>query len=503
MEINTPPPSSLRPFTTQQYSQGQSMSNRFTFKIHLDPFAGATASPEHVAVLMNDFHSATASSPGWVHACIVFSTSVSSDSVRVTGIIPQKLISSESLANTMDNGFHIAPNAENDLCATPKHCKSIRKTRHSTQTFCIQEKPRHSFTDTRKWNNSSHASKLNTTTHDSTHPMSLWCNNAHKQHQFARVDMNHNPHGETGSIATNHASNACSTLERVDIVFILLVIGLTLFGYTCLYNRVSRDVIDPPRINRKQSDSIHLSRQHTRYTHHASTAQSMRKSNKDLYNPVKQSQETQNYTQIIGSIATALCGLFVSQSRTFKVFSFIAFNLLISGRAQYINCTGDDHDTGVAPPCRRKTTSCDQGNATIDCIIDCIGYVYGACVFADIYGGSGSLFINCHGEDACNSAQIHGGAGPLFINCRGYAACQGAQIHSANTPTIIDARGDDSLFAASIWCHTTEYCDITSRGNWSLNEASIYANVVNGTKLFVNATGESALQDTIIRCPID
>eukprot|EP01083_Nonionella_stella_P216781 778825_1 len=324
MEINTPPPSSLRPFTTQQYSQGQSMSNRFTFKIHLDPFAGATASPEHVAVLMNDFHSATASSPGWVHACIVFSTSVSSDSVRVTGIIPQKLISSESLANTMDNGFHIAPNAENDLCATPKHCKSIRKTRHSTQTFCIQEKPRHSFTDTRKWNNSSHASKLNTTTHDSTHPMSLWCNNAHKQHQFARVDMNHNPHGETGSIATNHASNACSTLERVDIVFILLVIGLTLFGYTCLYNRVSRDVIDPPRINRKQSDSIHLSRQHTRYTHHASTAQSIQTRIKALYEPIIQYQGS-TYIQSLGSVVAALFGGFVSKSHTFKLFLFLSF----------------------------------------------------------------------------------------------------------------------------------------------------------------------------------
>eukprot|EP01083_Nonionella_stella_P185785 678399_1 len=86
IEINTAPtPSSLRPFKTQHYFQGQShrdcssMSNRFTFKIHLDPFAGATASPEHVVVLMNGFHSATASSPGWVHACIVFSISVSSD----------------------------------------------------------------------------------------------------------------------------------------------------------------------------------------------------------------------------------------------------------------------------------------------------------------------------------------------------------------------------------------------------------------------------------------
>eukprot|EP01083_Nonionella_stella_P125557 379770_1 len=70
-----------------------------------------------------------------------------------TGIIPQELISSESLVlNTMDDGFH---------GATSKHCKGIRKMRHTTQTLCIPSKP-------------------NTTTHDNTDPLSIWCDNAPK-----------------------------------------------------------------------------------------------------------------------------------------------------------------------------------------------------------------------------------------------------------------------------------------------------------------------------------
>eukprot|EP01083_Nonionella_stella_P216779 778823_1 len=254
-------------------------------------------------------------------ASIVFS----SDSVRVTGIIPQERSSFESLVNSMDDGFHIASNAENDSCATPKHCKCIRKMRRSTQTLCIQKKPTHSITETRKWTTPSHASKPNTTTHDNIHSMSTWCNNAHKQH------------GETGSIATNHTprnptvhngfiqrSDACSALKRVDIVFILLIIGLTLFGYTWWCDRVSRDVIDPPRINRKQSDSIHLSRQHTRYTHHASTAQSIQTRIKALYEPIIQYQGS-TYIQSLGSVVAALFGGFVSKSHTFKLFLFLSF----------------------------------------------------------------------------------------------------------------------------------------------------------------------------------
>eukprot|EP01083_Nonionella_stella_P189274 699590_1 len=335
---------------------------------------------------------------------------------------------------------------------------------------CIQEKPTHLTTEKRKWN------------------ASIWCENAPKhnytqvtQHQSVCVDMEHNQRDETDSIVTDHIahkmtrSDARSTSKCVDIVFVLLTIWLTLFGYRCLFSRASCDVIEPPHINHNQSDSVHLPLQRLGYTHHASTAQSTRRSNKDLYNSLKQNQEAQNYIQIIGSFAAALCGLFVSQSRTFKVFSFIAFNLLISGRAQYINCTG----SWASAPCDSKTVSCDRGNATANCTIDCIGNT--ACFGADIYGGAGSLSINCHG----------------------YRACYRVQIHSANATTFIDARGEDSLWRAIIWCNTTEYCGITARGKHALRTALIYADVVNGTKLFVNARGEEALWYTVIYCPKD
>eukprot|EP01083_Nonionella_stella_P083264 230176_1 len=350
-----------------------------------DPFACACATilSEQIAVLMNDSYS-TAITPDWVLPCIVFSTSVSSAFVHVarcnhetssapfhssaalppnsrlyrtesnlywyaTAIIPQELISSDSNVNTMAYAF-------NDPGAAPKHCKetitshgiegvildvlsfaatksiSLRKMGRDKLDLMprLQEKPTHSSTETRKWKSASHASKPNTT-RDNTHPLSIWCDNAHK-HQSARVDMKHNQRHETDSIGTDHIprkmsrSDACSSLKSADIIFILLMIWLTLFGYTRLYT----GTIEPPCIDRKQ---------HIRYTHRATTAQSTRRRNKDLYNPIK---------QITGSVAAALCSVFGSQSRTFKVSSFIALNLLISVRAQYINCTGSyDYDNDV------------------------------------------------------------------------------------------------------------------------------------------------------------
>eukprot|EP01083_Nonionella_stella_P007545 21779_1 len=146
-------------------------------------------------------------------------------------------------------------------------------------------------------------------------------------------------------------------------------------------------------------------------------------------------------------------------------------NLPVSVRAQYVNCTG-------VRQCYHETITCDHGNAAVNCTIDCIGH------------------------DACSYASIYGGAGPLFINCHGYLACSKADIRT-RASTLIDGQGFKSLSNAYIHCNTTEYCNITAEGWMALYWADIYADIVSGTKLFVNATGESALQDTIIRCPID
>eukprot|EP01083_Nonionella_stella_P132770 403698_1 len=218
------------------------------------------------------------------------------------------------------------------------------------------------------------------------------------------------------------------------------------------------------------------------YTHryHASAAQSTWKSNKDLYNPLKQSEHSQNYMQIIGSVAASLCGVFVSQPRAFKVALFIAFNLLMSVRTQYFNCTGSyDYK-----PCYNiyygylSTITCDQENVTANCTVDCIG------------------------EEACYRATIRGGAGPLSVNCHGPLACGEADISSAiNASTFIDARGTHSLRQANIGCGSPEYCNITARDDESLQGAMIWT--TNGTKLFVNATGNRTLHNTRIYCPKD
>eukprot|EP01083_Nonionella_stella_P313631 1126748_1 len=145
--------------------------------------------------------------------------------------------------------------------ATPTHCKdviwdvfsfvvtnsiSLPKMRRDKLDLitCIQEKPTHLTTEKRKWN------------------ASIWCENAPKhnytqvtQHQSVCVDMEHNQRDETDSIVTDHIahkmtrSDARSTSKCVDIVFVLLTIWLTLFGYRCLFSRASCDVIEPPHIN--------------------------------------------------------------------------------------------------------------------------------------------------------------------------------------------------------------------------------------------------------------
>eukprot|EP01083_Nonionella_stella_P209444 759222_1 len=201
-----------------------------------------------------------------------------------------------------------------------------------------------------------------------------------------------------------------------------------------------------------------------------------------------------NYIQTICTLAATLFGVFVSQSRPLQLCLFISFNLLISVHAQYFNCTG-------WAACKHHDLVCDQGNATINCTIDCIEP--NSCSYANIYGGAGPLFLDCIGTSSCSTANIYGGVAPMFLNCHGEGSCRSADIYTANTTTLIDAQGDYSLKWSDIWCNTTEYCNITVQGTEALEYAFIYADVVNGTKLYVNATGEMTLKYTDIACPID
>eukprot|EP01083_Nonionella_stella_P049480 131844_1 len=228
----------------------------------------------------------------------------------------------------------------------------------AAQTHCKGE-PTHSITEKSKsWSNSSHASQRNefqhTPTRDNTH--SMWCDNAPKhiktQHQSTRANMKHNQRDETDSIGTDHiahttsASGAYSTqhlpslpLKSVVITFVLMMTVI----YGCirltLYTTASYDVIEPSHINRNvkrwtpvqslRYDSTHLSPTHIAYSHHPSSAQSTRASIKALYNRVQQPQKS-NHLQTLCSVAAALFGAFVSQSRAFKLSSFVShFKMLI------------------------------------------------------------------------------------------------------------------------------------------------------------------------------
>eukprot|EP01083_Nonionella_stella_P269059 910040_1 len=220
----------------------------------------------------------------------------------------------------------------------------------AAQTHCKGE-PTHSITEKSKsWSNSSHASQRNefqhTPTRDNTH--SMWCDNAPKhiktQHQSARVNMKHNQRDETDSIGTDHIAHTTSasgaystqhlsslTLKSVAITFILMLMAI--YGWIRLYTTASYDVIEPSHINRNvkrwtpiqslDHDPAHLSSTHIAYSHHPSSAQSTRASMKSLYNRVQQHQES-NHIRSLGSVAAALFGGFVSQSRAFKLSSFVS-----------------------------------------------------------------------------------------------------------------------------------------------------------------------------------
>eukprot|EP01083_Nonionella_stella_P243219 847712_1 len=218
----------------------------------------------------------------------------------ITWIISQELMSSEPNVNTVDKALQVAPNVDNDPYGAPKHCKEMIASHGidgvildalsfvSTNSFslprmrrdkldliaCIQEEPTHprgtnsSFTPIRCDNAPEH-------------------NNAHVvQHQSVCVDIEHSQRDEAHSnlfriqsfgiqfvsnpIVSNRSepnilinvplhfvqrSHACSTHKCVGILFILLIIWLTLFGYTCLYRKASWDVIEPPHVDDNQSDS--------------------------------------------------------------------------------------------------------------------------------------------------------------------------------------------------------------------------------------------------------
>eukprot|EP01083_Nonionella_stella_P007544 21778_1 len=251
---------------------------------------------------------------------------------------------------------------------------------------------------------------------------------------------------------------------------VLMMIWLALSGYICLGARAPRDVVEPSHINHNVRISTPAQQLQYDCTHLSPTLiGSTWKCINALYNPDQQHQDS-NYIQTFG-VVVARFGGFVSESRAFTSILFLSFNLLVSVRAQYVNCTGYGE-------CGDETITCDQGHVAADCIIDCIG------------------------TNACYKAHIYGGARPLFINCHGKQACWDADIR-AHTSTLIDAQGYRSFRGAGIRCNTTEYCNITAQDTQAMFEASIYANIVSGTKLFVNATGPQALQSTYIRCPID
>eukprot|EP01083_Nonionella_stella_P247952 859052_1 len=128
------------------------------------------------------------------------------------------------------------------------------------------------------------------------------------------------------------------------------------------------------------------------FTAHSSTRKALA-----LYNSLTQNQHSHNYIQIICTLVVTLFGAFVSRPRTLKLCLFLSFNLLISARAQYFDCIG-------YRKCFNNNIVCDQGNATVDCIIDCVGT--DACRLASIYGGAGMASINCHGYCACDHAKI-------------------------------------------------------------------------------------------------
>eukprot|EP01083_Nonionella_stella_P168358 568201_1 len=311
------------------------------------------------------------------------------------------------------------------------------------------------------------------------------------QDQFARVTIK--PYrldqiAHTMNVISDaHSTHPPLSLRSIHIAFIWMIGCLALYGYICLSRRAcaSCDVVEPSYIDRNviyvkiwtpdqslQSHSVHLLPTHITYTHHASTAQSIQTRIKALYEPIIQYQGS-TYIQSLGSVVAALFGGFVSKSHTFKLFLFLSFNLPVRVRAQSFNCAAYPNSQ-----CFNGTITCDQGNATVDCIINCERY---ACYYTSIYGGAGRLSINCHGTGSCEFADIRG----------------------ANASTVIDAQGLSSLASTSIRCNTREYCNISANGSWVLDRAKINADIVSGTKLFVNATGERALSSTKIYCPMD
>eukprot|EP01083_Nonionella_stella_P034060 93242_1 len=189
----------------------------------------------------------------------------------------------------------------------------------------------------------------------------------------------------------------------------------------------------------------------------------------------------------------------------------LPFNGIVNTQAQHFDCSSTS--------CKTETMICDQTNANIDCIVDCSSR--STCQDASIYGGAGSISVNCVGVFACENAIITGAKVNTLIDCVGGGACEhlyvnqgfsffnqetGAEddlliLHKSQQNLVINAKGDESLYTAVIRCFSTEYCNITTSGS-NPRPYAIYGDVVGGTKLIINATGEYSLADRIF-CPTD
>eukprot|EP01083_Nonionella_stella_P141622 436825_1 len=366
-------------------------------------------------------------------------------------------------------------------------CDSLPDVTH-VQTHHIQKKPIDLINENHK-SYSSESSRpnefKNTTTNDDKR------GSGHKRNHTPRQSVHHDlKHTleHVDSIPTDQLTHTrrydtyyihrlpSLSLKTVQSTFILMMIWLAISGYVCLYARAPRYVVEPSHIDHNVRISTPVQPLQCQDTHvHLSTPRSIN----SLYNPVQQPQEP-NYIRSLGSVAVVLFGGFVSESRVFALILFLSFNLPVSIHAQHFDCIGN-YGSSACNWAPNDEMTCDQTNADVDCTVDCTG------------------------THACHGVQIYGGAGPLFVNCYGEAACYSATIH-VRASALIDIQGnyDDALgMWGTIYCNTTEYCNITAQGSSVMELTGIYANIVSGTKLFVNAIGQHALKDAWIYCPID
>eukprot|EP01083_Nonionella_stella_P033325 91223_1 len=219
------------------------------------------------------------------------------------------------------------------------------------------------------------------------------------------------------------------------------------------------------------------------------------------------------WAQVLFTVSQSVIHPFISSITTFlplqKFLPFVSllilllpFTAIVQTHAQHFNCNSGS--------CAQETLVCDQDNESIDCIVDCDGDV--TCYNIIIHGGAGNVNVSCLGYYACGGATILGAKGNTFIDCHGEAACEYSRVnmdqpplvlHSPQQNLIMNATGYWVLSHSKIQCFSTEYCNITATGRRVLDTAAIYGNVIDGTKLIINARGDEAMIANNIYCPTD